>query len=141
MMIRTRARNKRLLILLSGIVLLLVFVYSFCSILSTNSNGNSSSNLQSSAQLGQERPTILFWTKVFNGEPYFKDRCPVDCILTTNHSMLKEASAVVFHAHDIDNERQLPKPSNPEQKFVFMSQEASPSLNLASKGRWWKRGR
>ncbi|KAI6184792.1 Fucosyl transferase [Aphelenchoides bicaudatus] len=48
------------------------------------------------------------------------------------------ASVVVFHAHDINKEHRLPMPTSSKQKFVFMSQEAAPSLDKESKGKWWK---
>lgn len=127
--------NKRLFYILAFLTVILVLVYLL--------HGFSAYPNVEKERPDSSPPIILVWTKVFQKAPTFDAWCPMKeeaCIYTTNRSRLDTASAVVFHAHDINEAGRLPRPSNPTQKFVFFSQESADSIDKESKRTWWKNG-
>ena len=94
-------------------------------------------------------PLILHFTRVFGAPPKLADFCPLKtrCALTDDQQAFERADAIVFHAADIEAAfAALPQsvrsafrqPANERQRFVFLSQEAPPSLAVASQRRWWR---
>ncbi len=80
-----------------------------------------------------EEPKIIlawnsyWWWKDFQAggfgrKPFLDQRCPVsNCYLTENRSRLAEASAVLFHARQIED---LPPARYPDQLYVFFIMES-----------------
>ncbi|KAI6171861.1 Glyco-tran-10-N domain-containing protein [Aphelenchoides besseyi] len=134
-----------LLLVLSGLLLLTTFgpkttntplFYDIYRVASTDSSVKVS---DSETRNSSEPPTVLFWTRVFNGKPQF-DYCPLEtaCRFTTDRSTFESANAVVFHGHDIKLNDLPGGPANARQKFVFYSQESFPSLDAESQRKWWR---
>ena len=87
---------------------------------------------------------IIYWTTVFgrqvkanaNTWPYFYtgDLCPAKCILTTDHGMINEASAIIIHARDINEMPPQDKIRRKNIRWILHSNESpnfTPALNSA----------
>ena len=88
----------------------------------------SSTERNSGSGVDSEKNIILFWTKYFSWDnPHLHDdmaQCPERrCIGTDDRSLLPRSSAVVFHARNM-NPWDLPPTRQPQQKFVFFSNES-----------------
>ena len=80
-------------------------------------------------------PVIIYWTTVFGRQvnpgdkytwPYFYtgDLCPVKCTLTTDHSMIDDASAIVIHARNIDEMPPQDKTRRKNIRWILHSNES-----------------
>ena len=88
-------------------------------------------------------PVIIYWTTVFGIQvktgdnytwPYFYtgDLCPVKCTLTTDHSRIHEASAIIIHARNIDEMPPQDKILRNNIRWILHSNESpkfSPALS------------
>ena len=105
-----------------------------------------SSRVQSSqGRSGTTRngPVIIYWTKVFERQvkvgdkytwPHFYtgDLCPVKCTLTTDHSMIDEASAIVIHARNIDEMPPQDKIRRKNIRWILHSNESPKFTSVLS---------
>ena len=81
----------------------------------------------------QGHKIILFWTHFFGrwdyefglGHSIFLDhKCPVsNCLTTNDHSLITQASAVVFHMRNVRHDTQFPKIRFENQSYIFFLQE------------------
>ena len=83
----------------------------------------------------KKEPVIIYWTTVFGRQvrvgdrytwPYFYigNSCPVKCTLTTDHSLLNKASAIVIHARNIEEMPQPDKIRHRNIRWILHSNES-----------------
>lgn len=94
----------------------------------------SRSDSRHSPHEGNDNKVIIYWTNVF-GNPvlagdkkwpqfYNGRQCPVKCTLTTDHSMLNKASAIVIHARNIEEMPPQDKIENRNVRWILHSNES-----------------
>ena len=83
----------------------------------------------------KKETVIIYWTTVFGKQvkagdkytwPYFyiDNTCPVKCTLTTDHSLVNEASAIVIHARNIVEMPQQDKIRRKNIRWILHSNES-----------------
>lgn len=97
-----------------------------------NSNSIPNSTWNRSRVKETNMKTIILWTRFFGEINYIKPAdhgCPnINCVFTSNRDQLLSASAVVFHARDL-NANDLPNYRSAKQRWILLNHEAPPQLS------------
>ena len=96
-------------------------------------HGDLNAAVSEDSKVNQSPKIILFWTHFFGRwdyefglghKPFLDNQCPVsNCLTTSDRSLEKEASAVVFHLRNVNKDTVFPSNRLPNQSYVFFLQE------------------